>query len=52
MAVVNKIISYGNRIKKLNVWSPTMNTWADCEVDYKISFNFILTPIIIMVHII
>ena len=37
MAVVNKIIFYGNGIKK-----PTMNTRSDCEVDYKISLNFII----------
>ena len=42
MAVVNKIIFYGNEIKKAILWSPTMDTWSDCEVDDKISFNFIV----------
>ena len=42
VAVVNKIIFYGNEIKKAILWSPTMDTWLDCEVDDKISFNFIV----------
>ena len=42
MAGVNKIIFYGNGIKKVNIKAPTMNTWSDCEVDNKISINFIV----------
>ena len=42
VAVVNKIIFYGNVILKLILSSPTMNTWSDCEVDDKIAFNFIV----------
>ena len=28
--------------RRLILRSPTMNTWSDCEVDDKISFNFIV----------
>ena len=28
--------------RRLILKSPTMNTWSDCEVDDKISFNFIV----------
>ena len=28
--------------RRLILRSPTMNTWSDCEVDYKISFHFIV----------
>ena len=46
MEVVNKVIFSGNVIKKIDNYeklrSPTMNTWSDCEVDDKISFNFIV----------
>ena len=48
--------------RRLILGPPTMNTWSDCEVDDKISFNFVVnsgifdlsgglkTPIIIMVE--
>ena len=48
--------------RRLILRSPTMNTWSNCEVDDKISFNFIVnsgifyvsgglkTPTIIMVQ--
>ena len=42
MAVVNKFIFYGNGIWKVNIKVPTMNTCSDCDVDDKISFNFIV----------
>ena len=28
--------------RRLILRSPTMNTWSDCEVDDKFSFNFII----------
>ena len=33
-------VAMGSR--RLILRSPTMNTWSDCEVDDKMSFNFIV----------
>ena len=46
MAVVNKKNSMEIGSRRLIFRSSTMNTWSDCEVDDKISLNFIVNWII------
>ena len=42
MAVVNKSFSMAMGSRRLILRPPTMNTWSDCEVDDKMSFNTIV----------
>ena len=37
-----KLFSMAMGSRRLILRSPTMNTWSDCEVDDKISLNFIV----------